>query len=70
MQTSTSYVPLLLLETRVDADTREITRDEELVEFDGASNRLHEDDDLETDKAIRRDVLKTLQKYLIEFECV
>jgi hypothetical protein len=40
------YVPLLLLETGVDADTREVALHQKLVQFDATGNRLDEDDDL------------------------
>jgi len=41
-----SGVPFLLGKTRMDTDTWEIARDEQLVQFDCASDRFHEDDNL------------------------
>jgi hypothetical protein len=42
-----SYVPFLLSQTRMNADTWEIASNKKLVQFNGTSNRFHEDDDLE-----------------------
>ena len=41
-----AHVPFLLLKARMDTDTREIARHKEFIQFDGASNRFDEDDDL------------------------
>ena len=41
-----SDIPFLLGKARVDTDTWEIARDEQLVQFDCARDGFHEDDDL------------------------
>ena len=40
-------IPLFLLQAGVDADTREVARDQKLVQFDRSCDGLDEDDNLQ-----------------------
>lgn len=46
-ENSESNVPLFLLETRVNADAREIAGHEQFVKFNSTSHRLNENHDLD-----------------------
>ena len=52
----------------MDADTREVARDQELVQFDRSCDGLDEDDDLGKDASASAAYLATRGTYLVELE--
>ena len=60
-------IPLFLLQAGVDADTREVARDQKLVQFDRSCDGLDEDDNLQAPQhRLFCNELKTAN--LVEFE--
>ena len=60
--------PLLLCEPRVDADRREVARNEKLVQFDRPRDGLDEDDNLGKNASASAAYLATRGTYLVELE--
>ena len=63
----TRHLPLLLGKTRVDRDTGEVARHQELVELNGTCHRLDEDHDLHSVSMTRRRCART-KADLVELE--